>query len=233
MKRFISVILAFVMTLTVATNVSAVSDKVYSDAVVCEKGDRITIPVKIESNNGFMGFAVIVSYNNEVMTPVSVSACEILKGVFNDSISTSTDNTFKVIFTGTEDIVSDGVLFDMVFDVKDNVSGKFSIELSYSPEDTFKEGWTDVNFNCEPVSVSVSYVEPETEPTTVRPEEPSTQENTTEEPSQAVTQPQYTPESPQKLSERIRTWVDSLPIPMNIILGVFALPFAWVVSIFE
>ena len=86
MKRFISVILAFVMALTVATNVSAVSDRVYSEPVVCEKGDRITIPVKIEGNSGFMGFAVIVNYDKEVFTPVSVSKGAMLTGIFNDSI---------------------------------------------------------------------------------------------------------------------------------------------------
>lgn len=231
MKRFISAILAAVIVFTVATNVSAVSDRVYSDAVVCEKGDQITIPVKIENNNGFMGFAVIVSYNSDVMTPVSVSVGAMLKGIFNDSISTSTDNTFKVIFTGTEDFTADGVLFNMVFDVADNVSGKYSVDLAFSPEDTFKEGWADVSFNCEPVSVSVSYVEPETELTTAQPEEPTEEpeEETTEDP----TQPQDTPDVSQKFSERIRAWINGLPVPLNIILGIFALPFAWIVSIFE
>lgn len=233
MKRLISAILFAVMLFTVTTNVSAVSDRVYSEAVVCEKGEQITIPVKIENNSGFMGFAVIVSYNSEVMIPISVSAGEMLKGVFNDSISTSSDNTFKVVFTGTEDFTADGVLFNMVFDVADDVSGKYSIDLILSQEDTFKEGWEDVTFNCEPVSVSISYVEPETEPTTVQTEEPTTQETPNEEPTEEVTQPQDTPNSAQKLSERIRAWVDGLPMPLNIILGAFALPFAWFVSIFE
>lgn len=231
MKRFISVILAFVMLFTVATNVSAFSNRVYSEPVVCEKGDRITIPVKIEGNSGFMGFAVIVNYDKEVFTPVSVSKGEMLKGIFNDSIATSSDNTFKVVFTGTEDFTDDFILFNMVFDVADNVSGKYDISLSYSQADTFKEGWADVNFNCEPVSVSVSYVEPETEPTTAQPEEPT--EEPKEETTEDSTQPQDTPDVSQKLSERIRAWVNGLPVPLNIILGIFVLPFAWIVSIFE
>lgn len=229
MKRFISVILAFVMFFTVTTNVSAVSDRVHSESVVCEKGDRITVPVKIENNNGFMGFAVIVSYDSSVMTPVSVSAGEMLKGVFNDSISTSSDNTFKVIFTGTEDFMDDGILFNMVFDVANDVSGKYSIDLACSPEDTFKEGWEDVSFNCEPISVSISYVEPETEPTTAQPEEDTTEEDISPE----VTQPQEPTDVPEKLSVTIQNWVNGLPVPLNIVLGIFALPFAWIVSIFE
>lgn len=231
MKRFISVILAFVMALTVATNVSAVSDRVYSEPVVCEKGDRITIPVKIEGNGGFMGFAVIVSYDKDIFKPVSVSKGEMLKGIFNDSISTLADNTFKVVFTGTEDFTDDCVLFNMVFDVADNISGKYDISLSYSQADTFKEGWADVNFNCEPISVSVSYVEPETEPTTTQPDEPT--EDPEEETTEDSTQPQDTPNVSQKLSVTIKNWVNGLPIPLNIILGIFALPFAWIVSIFE
>ncbi|MBR2471442.1 MAG: hypothetical protein IKB55_02040 [Clostridia bacterium] len=231
MKRFISAILAFVMLFTVATNVSAVSDRVYSEPVVCEKGDRITIPIKIEGNSGFMGFAVIVSYDKDIFTPVSVSKGEMLKGIFNDSISTSSDNTFKAVFTGTENFTDDCILFNMVFDVADNVSGKYDISLSYSQPDTFKEGWADVNFNCEPISVSVSYVEPETELTTVQPEEPT--EEPEEETTEAPTQPQDTPDVSQKLSERIRAWANGLPVPLNIILVIFALPFAWIVSIFE
>lgn len=231
MKRFISVILAFVMLFTVATNVSAVSDRVYSEPVVCEKGDRITIPVKIEGNSGFMGFAVIVNYDKEVFTPVSVSKGTMLTGIFNDSIETSADNSFKVVYTGSGDVEGDGELFSVVFDVADNASGKYDISLSYSQADTFKEGWTDANFNCEPVSVSVSYVEPETEPTTAQPDGPT--EEPTEETTEDSTQPQDTHDVSQKLSERIRAWVNGLPVPLNIVLGVFALPFAWIVSIFE
>lgn len=261
MKRTTTIILSAIILMSVMFNVfaSSVSNRVYTDAITIEAGEQITIPVRIENNDGFMGFSVIVTYDKNVFTPVSVSKGSMLSGMFNDSIATSTDNSFKVVFTGTDDVVSDGVLFNAVFDVSDSVSGNYDIELSYSQPDTFKEGWENVNLNCEDAEVTVT-VNGTTAPTTVKPTdsttvmsetttqkaetttqsavtEPSTTkpviEPTTEPSTESTTEPSVEPDAEKPLSVRMREWVNGLPFPLNIILGIFVIPVAFFVSIFE
>ena len=221
---------------------SNVTNKIYADAVTVEAGEQVAIPVKIENNDGFMGFSIIVTYNSDVFTPVSVSKGSVLTGMFNDSIATSTDNSFKVVFTGTADIVSDGELFSVVFDVDNDASGKYDIELSYSQQDTFKEGWENAVLNCESAEVIVT-VNGTTAPpstTTVPTTEPSTEKD---EPStkpvqeETTTQPSSEPENEQGISKplsvRMTDWVDALPAPFNIILAIFVYPLAFLIAIFE
>lgn len=250
MKRTTTIILSAIILMSVMFNVfaSSICNRVYADTVTIEAGEQVTIPVKIDNNEGFMGFAIIVTYDAENMTPISVTKGSMLTGMFNDSIATSTDNCFKVVFTGTGDITSDGELFKIVFDVSDDASGTYDIELSYSQQDTFKEGWTDVTFNCESAEVvvaingttAVGTTVPSTEPTTEKeelttnpePTEPDIDEITTRPVTEPSTQPED--EADEKpLSVRMREWVNGLPFPLNIILGIFVIPIALIISIFE
>lgn len=237
MKKATAILLSAVLIVSVAFNAFAfnVTNKVFSDTATAEAGGQITIPVKIENNDGFMGFAIIITYNGDVMRPVSVSKGSMLTGIFNDSIATATNNSFKVVFTGTTDVVSDGVLFDVVFDVSDEASGKYDIELSYSQPDTFKEGWTNAVLNCEAIEVVVTVngtTAPETT-TTAPTTEPST-ERDEEGTTKPVTEPSdNTPDDGKPLSVRMREWVNGLPVLLKTILGFFVIPLAAVISIFE
>lgn len=244
MKKTAAIFLSVLIILSAIFNAFAlnVPNKVYADTVTVEAGEQVTIPVKIEKNDGFMGFAIIVTYDEDVFTPVSVSKGTMLTGMFNDSISTSTDNSFKVVFTGTSDIVSDGVLFNAVFNVSDDASGRYDIELSYSQQDTFKEGWDNAVFKCNAAEIVVT-VNGTTAPTTTstetatEKEEPSTEPNeeelTTKPVTEPSTEPSDEPDSGKLLSVRMKEWVNGLPFPLNIILSIFVLPVAFVVSIFE
>lgn len=254
MKKTTAIILSVLILMSVICNAFAsdVPNRIYADTVTVEAGEQVTVPVKIENNDGFMGFSVIVTYDPEVFTPVSVSKGSMLSGMFNDSVETSTDNSFKVVFTGTGDVVSDGVIFNAVFDVSDSASGTYDIELSYSQQDTFKEGWSNAVFNCEkaevvitvngttaPAPITTEKEETTTHPTTVEPSitEPSVEETTTQpvtEPStEPTTEPGEDPDDLKPLSVRMREWVNGLPFPLNVILGVFVIPAAFIISIFE
>lgn len=243
MKKTTAILLSAVMIVSVMFNAFAfdVTNKIFSDTVTVEAGEQITIPVKIENNDGFMGFAIIVTYDSDAMKPVSVSKGSMLTGMINDSIATSTNNSFKVVFTGTTDIVSDGVLFNVVFDVSNDASGKYDIELSYSQQDTFKEGWTNAVFNCEAIEVMVTIngtTAPETT-TAVSTTEPSAkpdEEDTTKPVTEPSTEPSTEPDEPddgKPLSVRMKEWINGLPFPLNIILGIFVIPVAFIISIFE
>lgn len=238
-------------------------NRVYADKITVEGGETVTIPIKIENNEGFMGFAVFVTYDEDVFIPVSATKGTMISGLFNDSISTSNTNSFKVVCSEASNVTADGVLFNLKFDVADGASGKYEIELSYSQQDTFNESWDNVVFACENIEVIVTEngttattsesttqltTVTTTEPTTQKQEtttqitttEPSTTEPITPEPSveetttHPVTEPSTEPEDEEKpLSVRMREWVNGLPFPLNIILGIFIIPVAFIISIFE
>lgn len=234
-KKLAVILLSLVLALSAVYNTFAASvpNRVYADSISVESGELVTIPVKIENNGGFMGFSIIVTYDAEIFTPVSVSKGEILAGMFNDSIDTATDNSFKVVFTGTGNVTGDGVIFNIVFDVSDEASGKYDISLSYSQQDTFNEKWDNVVLNCEKietvVTVNGTTAPAPTEPSTT---EPSPTEPDSDDPS--TTEPSTEPSDGQKpLSVRMREWVKGLPIPLNYLLSIFVIPLAFIVSVFE
>ena len=235
-KKLAVILLSLVLALSAVYNTFAASvpNRVYADSISVESGERVTIPVKIENNGGFMGFSIIVAYDAEIFTPVSVSKGEILAGMFNDSIDTATDNSFKVVFTGTGNVTGDGVIFNIVFDVSDEASGKYDISMSYSQQDTFNEIWDNVVLNCEKIETIVTVngttaAPAPTEPSTT---EPSPTEPESDDPS--TTEPSTEPSDGQKpLSVRMREWVKGLPIPLNYLLSIFVIPLALIVSVFE
>lgn len=261
MKKSLAIFLSVLVLLTVVCNAFASDtvNRVYADAVTVEAGESVTIPVKIENNSGFMGFAVIVTYDESVFTPVSASKGSLISGLFNDSIETATDNSFKVVYSGTGNVTSDGVLFNLEFDVSKNASGKREIGLTYSQPDTFNESWDKVELNCEAIEAVVTVngttaapttvpettvpatTKPvETEPTTVK-AEPTTAATETTRPAEApstevtTTEPFITDPDvrPKLTSEMLREWVDNLAAPWNWILKAPFYFAAFVVGLFE
>ncbi|MBQ3006733.1 MAG: hypothetical protein IJD78_04135 [Clostridia bacterium] len=238
MKKLLLIFMSFALLMTMLCNAYAtdVLNRIYSDAVAGEAGEQVTIPVKIENNDGFMGFAVYVTYNVDVFTPVSVSKGTMLSGMFNDGIATSTNNSFKVVYTGTGNVTADGELFNITFDVADDVSGKYEIELTYSQQDTFNENWDDIVLNCENIEtvITVNSTSANTTVTTTEPDVEETTRQPVAEPStEHETDPADNPDNEKLLSVRMREWVNGLPFPLNIILGIFVIPVSYIVAIFE
>ena len=241
MKKIICTILSLALL-----SVSLVCDfaqdtenHVFAENVNTIPGEYVTVPVCIENNTGFMGFSITVTYPQEDLTPVSVEKGSALSGMFNDSISTATDNSFRVVYTGVSDITADGCLFYITFKVADNAADRVNwIELSYSQADTFKEGWEDVELFCDMFYINVINEQATTEiPTTQVEESESTTdvgEVTTAESDVTETEPTEQPDDESApLSVRMRNWVNSLVFPLNILLGIFVIPVSFVVSIFE
>ena len=241
MKKSISIILAIVFSL-LSVNCSAAQDienYVFAENVTVTPDTYVTVPVCIENNSGFMGFSITVTYPQEDLTPISVEKGSTLSGILNDSISTSANNSFKVVYTGISDIYADCCLFNVTFKVAENAADRVNwIELSYSQPDTFKEGWEDAELFCNPFYINVINEQSSTVVNTTVPNDEgesmtSVGEITTEhdfteeEPSE---QPDYESE---RLSVRMRNWVNSLAFPLNILAGIFVIPVSYVVSIFE
>lgn len=213
MKKLVPIVLTIFLLLSVmiSAEAAAVKNRVYSDKVYTEKGATVDIPVKIENNTGIMGFAVDVSYDSDVLTPVSIAKSDNLSGSMNDSIETGTaeSESFKVVYTGTEEYKSDGVLFTLKFIVSDSASEDVYISFSYSEEDTFNEEFKDVKLNCEEITVCFSGKP-------VDPDEPS-------EPDPG--------EKETKLSVRIKNWAAELNSPWNTIMTVITAPVVFILQL--
>ena len=233
MKKGLSILMVFIIFVGVGSFSAHMSDipyRVFTNAVEVEKGGTVSVPVSIENNGGLMGFAIVITYEADVFTPVSaVKGSAISSGLFNDSIETAQAGSFRVIYTGNADITDNGVLFVLNFNLAEDATGCHNIGLSYIQADTFKEGWSDVVLNCENINVTITDSATETETTPAVTETETTQPESTES---ETTEPQTT--LPEKtLSETINTWFYGLSMPLRIILGAFILPISFIISLFE
>ena len=117
-------------------------------------GAQITVPVKILNNTGLCGFEIVVTYDSSVLQPVSVNASALLtSGWFENSIETSEDNSFSVVWSGISDMDDDGELFVITFVVSENASTDTVLELSYNRENTIDENINYVILNCASVNI--------------------------------------------------------------------------------
>lgn len=133
---------------------------IYTDKCVSVENDYVDIPVYINNNHGMMGFGIDISYDNAVLTPISVTKSEIVSnGLFGDN----TDNAYgkiKIRWNHSEDIFENGLLFTMRFKVLNSESiTTIPLEFSYSQPDTYNEKWEDVklDINIETITLEHTY----------------------------------------------------------------------------
>lgn len=90
-----------------------------------------TVPVLIENNPGLMGYKIIIRYDKGLV-PVKVTQGEAIKGGnFNDSIETSDNNEFVVVWSNTADKKTNGKLFEIKFNVDSNIANDCEIKVLY------------------------------------------------------------------------------------------------------
>ena len=124
-----------------------------------EAGSTITVPVNISDYSGIAGIGLKVTYDKEVLTPVSAEAAELTSdGVMDDSIEVETGNSFKIIWAQgqSENITAEGKLFDITFSVSEYAEGDTTIEFAGIKGDTFDEDFQTVTLNCTPAVVNVT-----------------------------------------------------------------------------
>ena len=93
-----------------------------------------------------MGLGVDVEYNPDIFEcPQVTRGTVIADGTFNDSIVESTNGSFKILWSGTDNMAENGELFSLSFNVRENAKpGKYCIKLSNRQGDTFDEAYNDV-----------------------------------------------------------------------------------------
>lgn len=172
LKSFLALMLTLLMLVAVvpaeAFTGSAASQQgvVYTQDCTVSQNNMIAVPVYINNNPGIMGYNISVGYPSDVLTPISVTqGSAITNGSFNDSIGTSNElDTFHVIWSNSENVFGNGLLFTVSFSVDSTQFGEYDIVLNYVPADTFNESWEDVELICQGASVKVN---PQTTATTL------------------------------------------------------------------
>lgn len=130
---------------------------VYSEDVTAEKGQTIAVPVYIKDNSGLMGYHIKLSFDSDVLSPISTEASDIFAaGMYNDSVGVDNTGVLSVAWTGTKAVVEDGLMFTAYFKVQDVVSGDYEIEVSYEEADTIAENYSEVKLACINYKVTVS-----------------------------------------------------------------------------
>lgn len=130
---------------------AAAENHVYSTVQTAAAGEEAHIPIFIENNTGFVSFNIYLSYDPDVLTPMSVSTeGRVLtgKGDVNDSIGghlkNLPENTVQVTFTSSDytNADADGLMFDLVCGISEEAQGSTA-----APEVTAPEGYIVTSWN--------------------------------------------------------------------------------------
>lgn len=122
-----------------------------------ERGEQITIPVKITNNPGIASFRFRIAYNTDALTFVSAYEADLMNAGTLNAAFQPEDGELAVTWFHVENISGDGVLFYLVFEISDSAQGKYPLEVRYLPEDVVNASWSQVD--CDVAKGSVTVVE--------------------------------------------------------------------------
>lgn len=141
---------------TVTATYTAIENYIYSETQTVSNGQEILIPIKIANNTGLCGFEIVITYDVSVFTPTQVIASNnIPDGFVNDSIETSDENYFSIVWSGTSDFTSDGELFTIKMNVIGDTSQTVTISISYIPENTINAEVEEITLNCSAIEIII------------------------------------------------------------------------------
>lgn len=173
LRKLLSMILSlgilFSITLYCGGSVSAASAyNIYSDTnLKAVAGNTISVPVRISSNQGLMGYDLSFTFDDKVLTPVSVTRGNVLtNGFFQDDIegATSTNNRFRVTWSHTSQSTENGIMFYLDFDVDSQAIGTTEIKVDYDKTDTYDGNFDDVTLNCSNINITIQNYEYDNSP---------------------------------------------------------------------
>ena len=117
-------------------------------------GDSVDVPISFLGNTGMMGYRLHFEFDNTKLQINSITSTSLFPGFFNHSIGVN-DDSFDVMWNGSENVTSNGIAFVLHFTAIGDKTESTTIELSYVEEDTFDEEYFDVALNCENIPVSI------------------------------------------------------------------------------
>lgn len=165
----ISVCLLLSCVLTSGIPASALTAyTVYSDSnIQTTAGQTVTVPVYISNNSGLMGYDMNFTYDDKVLTPVSVTRGAIMTdGFFDDDIegTTSTDTSFRVVWSHAYPSTENGIMFYLKFNVDSKAMGSTVIQVGYDKYATFDGDYDGVALNCSNISIAITNSEYDSNP---------------------------------------------------------------------
>lgn len=165
----ISVCLLLSCVLTSGIPASALTAyTVYSDSSIqTTAGQTVTVPVYISNNSGLMGYDMNFTYDDKVLTPVSVTRGAIMTdGFFEDDIegTTSTDTSFRVFWSHAYPSTENGIMFYLNFNVDSKATGSTVIQVGYDKSATFDGDYDDAALNCSNISIAITNSEYDSNP---------------------------------------------------------------------
>lgn len=88
-------------------------------------GDTVTVPVSIKENPGLAGFQMLFTFDGNALEYV-----EYTSDVFDDNAASGSDDRVIFIEARDNDYKADGVLFNIVFKIKENAP-KGAVDIKY------------------------------------------------------------------------------------------------------
>ncbi len=150
----ITIVLCMLLSINTSFYADTVTYIIAEDVIINENTDEIEIPVYISENQGIMGFMIFVTYGSHILKPVSVERGNALgAGLLNDSIGASEDGLIKIMWTGSENMYTDGLIFKLKFKVLSKNFHSAHISFKYSQPDTFNEQYDDVKLAFDECNV--------------------------------------------------------------------------------
>ena len=156
----ISISLVFSCAVLGSLSVSAsAANTVYSDSnIQATASQTVSIPIRISDNSGLMGYDMNFTYDDDVLTPVSVTRGNIMTdGFFEDDIegTTSTETRFRVFWSHAYPSTENGILFYLNFNIDSKAMGSTTLQVGYDKSATFDGNYDDVTLNCSDISIAI------------------------------------------------------------------------------
>lgn len=162
-KRLISWLLSICIALSaVAVGMlsisAAIQPTVYADIIYADAGHQVLVPVMISNNTGLAGAKLQFSYDETKLTPVNIISGDVFNSGLQDNIEGDAQpgsfNVYWASATG-DNVSNDGMLFYIIFNVKEGTHGKNVLSVSYDSSDTFDENFNDVSLKCEDIIIEI------------------------------------------------------------------------------
>lgn len=136
---------------------------VSADPITVQAGNQFEVPIRFSGGQGIMGFSVSFTYDETAMKPVSVFPASGIGGGWENSIETAKNNTFSVVWYGTENMTAQGTVFTVTFQAVAHAAGDFTIRVGYDQASTFNEAWQDVVLRTGAIDVHIDNAHPSPE----------------------------------------------------------------------
>lgn len=140
MKKLLLIFAVLVMAI-IAVNAQEI--KVYANKL----DKTVVADIIIEDNPGIAGFALRIDYDNKKLTPISIQTGTALQGFTITSNMHYTENISQLeyitaVWVNNSNVKTDGILYTIMFSVKDNAYGDTSITITQQ-----KDGISDAYLN--------------------------------------------------------------------------------------